>query len=170
MPKPILFLVSLALACLSACSDYSLSVNERTVYQPSQIFSDYRLDDPALRACVQQALVDQGATRASDLKDLNCNDAGIRTLAGLDVFDGLERLSLNNNLISEITPLYNIPSLRLLQLTNNRLQTVSSQFCTIGLKTISLFGNAGLDCRRLPALSDCGITLAAVPAHCESSP
>lgn len=159
----------LTAALIAGCGDYSLSVNERVVYEPATLFGDYRLDDPALRDCVAQAIRDQGAARASDLQDLNCSDAGIRSLAGLEVFSGLQRVKLDNNLLSELTPLYDMKQLQELYLRNNRLQTVSSQFCTIGLKQIALAGNDSLDCGRLDALEACGVRLTDIPTHCATS-
>jgi len=150
----------------SGCSDYRISVNDRTVYEPVALFTDYRIDDAALRACVEQAIRDTMATRANQLKDLNCANAGIRSLTGINVFTGLERVRLDDNHISDLTPLFDLRSLALLQVRNNQLSNAPSQFCLTGLQRLAIEGNAALHCESLATLKACGVTLESAPAHC----
>ena len=77
----------------------------REVFSPLPLFSDYATADAALAACVQQAIEDQRVTRAEELKDLKCSKAGVASLAGIELFTGLQRLGLDGNRIASVAPL-----------------------------------------------------------------
>jgi len=156
----------LALGLLGGCQDYSFSVNEKTLYEPPRLFSDFSIDDATLRACVEQAIRDGRVTAADQLRELNCSSAGIRSLAGLESFSGLRQLGFDRNLIEDLSPLYALKTLELLQVRENRLRMLSSQLCTTGLKRIAVAGNANLDCKALDELEGCGIQILDAPEHC----
>ena len=154
---------------LPGCRGYSYTLNERVVYEPPKLFRDYRIDDANLRACVMQAIEDQRITAAAALQDLNCSNAGILELGGIEVFTQLRRLGLDGNKISDITPLLGLRQLELLQLHDNSLRRVGTQLCEGAKKKVALAGNAALDCARLPALAACGVQLLDVPEHCAAA-
>lgn len=163
---PTIAAFGLLLGLQSGCQNYSFNINEKTLYDPPRFFSDFRIDDPTLRACVEQAIRDGRITTAEQLGSLNCSSAGIRSLAGLESFTGLRQIGFDRNLIDDLSPLYALKGLELLQVRENRLRVVSSQLCTTGLKRIAVAGNANLDCTGLDELEKCGIQILDAPAHC----
>ena len=111
-PQPIkTALVALMTMLVLGCSNYDVSVNERTVYTTEPLFADFDIADPALNQCVSEAVERKKVTSASRLVELNCNARGIENLAGIGVFTGLEQLQLADNAISDISPLVPLSSL-----------------------------------------------------------
>ena len=51
-------LFSTLVALLSACADYEFRVNERVVYTPLPLFSDFTVSDAALHNCLVQTIED----------------------------------------------------------------------------------------------------------------
>ena len=47
-------------AICAACANYEFTVNEKVVYPPLPLFSDYALADAALQQCVTQSIEDSG--------------------------------------------------------------------------------------------------------------
>lgn len=130
-----------ALFLLSACESYDFTVNDKLVYTPKPLFSDFDTPDAALDDCIKQGIIDAKITSASELTSLNCSHAGIESLQGLSAFEGLTHLKLSSNKIRNLAeiakistlqelylddnvvvdpvPLYRLPALRLLDLTHN---------------------------------------------------
>ena len=136
-------LISL-LGTLTGCDRYLVTFNEQPVYTPPVLFTGYDINDPALRSCVAQTIVDAGIHRAKNLSGLNCSAAGIAQLDGLEIFGSLETLILANNDIIRIEPLLKMPS----------------------LITVDLTGNPSLDCTLINNLSTRGIRIT-LPGHCQ---
>ena len=155
-----------AVIALGACQGYSYTLNQRTVYEPPKLFNDYAIADDALRACVAQAIEDGHITQADALLDLNCSNAGIANLAGIEVFAKLRRLGLDDNRITDLAPLHALKQLELVQVRNNALRGVSTQLCEGATKQLALAGNGSLECAVLAAVSACGVKLIDAPAHC----
>jgi len=153
---------------LAGCIGYDYKLNERVVFQGPRLFVDYAIADEHLRACVAQAISDNRITRPEALEDLNCSQAGIASLAGLEVFTGLRRLGLDGNAISDLAPLYPLRQLELLQLRGNRIAALDARLCQGAAKRIALAGNEALACADIAKLQACGARLIDVPAHCAS--
>ncbi len=153
---------------LAGCMGYDYKLNERVVFQGPRLFVDYAIADEHLRACVAQAISDNRITRPEALEDLNCSQAGIASLAGLEVFTGLRRLGLDGNAISDLAPLYPLRQLELLQLRGNRIAALDARLCQGAAKRIALAGNEALACADIAKLQTCGARLIDVPAHCAS--
>ena len=153
---------------LAGCMGYDYKLNERVVFQGPRLFVDYAIADEHLRACVAQAISDNRITRPEALEDLNCSQAGIASLAGLEVFTGLRRLGLDGNAISDLAPLYPLRQLELLQLRGNRIAALDARLCQGAAKRIALAGNEALACADIAKLQACGARLIDVPAHCAS--
>ena len=159
--------VAALLVCLLvSCSDYTWTVNEKVVYAPPELFSDFSVNDTGLSGCINQAIADQQLERAEQLESLRCSDAGIIDVAGLEKFSGLRRLNLDNNHIVDIAPLALLPRLQLLHLRSNKLTTVAPLICAARLSEIALAGNDELVCSDLSYLEDCEISVSDAPAHC----
>ncbi len=131
---------------LLGCSGYQLTVNERVVYTPEELFADYQIEDEALAACVEQVIADNKITSAVSLEELNCSRAGITSLQGLESFAGLIRLKLTNNAIVSVQPLLEMQRLSVLQLE----------------------GNAELNCEELGLLQRRLSLTVGAPRHCAS--
>ena len=119
----------ITLGLLTSCSDYTWTLNERVVHVPPELLSDIRVSDEALRDCLQQAIKDQDVERVGQVELLNCSDAGISSLAGLEQFNGLQRINLDDNRIVEGDALALLPRLQLVNLRNNSLTTVAPLIC-----------------------------------------
>ena len=65
------------LVLLSACESYDFKVNDKVVYSPQPLFSDFEVPDEGLRGCLEQAIADGGISAGTQLSILNCNHAGI---------------------------------------------------------------------------------------------
>ena len=119
----ILILFSL-LMTLFACDRYQVTLNDRELYRPPIIFTDYAISDAALRGCVGQAIVDEAIGEPEQLEQLNCSYAGISNLSGLGRFSQLKSINLSNNNLRNLRPLMFFGSLETLNLANN-----SELFC-----------------------------------------
>lgn len=150
------------LPLLGACQGYDFTVNDKVVYRAPVLFSDFAVGDPALRQCLQQAIVDAAITRAEDLTSLNCSHAGIETLDGLATFDGLTALRLSSNRIRNLVELNRMTSLQTLYLDNNRVVDPVPLYSLPRLTQLDLSGNPGLQCPRQGKLAG----KALLPDHC----
>ncbi|RLQ21938.1 leucine-rich repeat domain-containing protein [Seongchinamella sediminis] len=157
------FLITLLLLS-GGCSDLDFKVNDRVVYSPRPLFSDFELADPALQACVEQAVADQKVTLARELTSLNCSHAGISSLEGLELFTGLQQLKLSANEIRNLAPLGKLSLLETLYLDNNQVVDPVPLYELLSLKTLDLAGNGSLQCpagNALFRLDDLSL-----PRHC----
>ncbi|HDY82359.1 MAG TPA: hypothetical protein ENH48_05320, partial [Halieaceae bacterium] len=109
-------LVCLLLALLSACESYDFTVNDKVVYRPQPLFTDFEVPDPALRGCLEQAIVDGGISVASQLSALNCSHAGIASLDGIASFPGIKILRLSSNDVRNLVEISSITTLEELYL------------------------------------------------------
>ncbi len=162
MPRWILF--ALLLATSGGCSNYDLTVNEKVVYTPRPLFSDFTVTDDGLRTCIEQAIIDQQVTRPNELLVLNCSAAEIGSLDGLGLFTGLRQLSLASNQIEHLHPLAALSSLESLDLTNNRIVDPVALYELLSLRVLDLSGNPQLQCPGHNALFQLDQLI--LPAHC----
>ncbi|MAT93837.1 MAG: hypothetical protein CME59_14695 [Halioglobus sp.] len=149
---------------LAACQGYDIKVNDRVVYSPPPLFTGFDIADPALRACVEQAIVDQSVTAPAELVDLNCAHAGITDLGGLSVFTGLRRLRMSANGIRNLVELNRLDELRELYLDDNRIVDPVPLYGLSALDHLDLSGNPDLQCPRDAALA--GVKTLQLPNHC----
>jgi Leucine-rich repeat (LRR) protein len=151
---------------LGSCADYTFTVNERVVYTPAPLFSDYEISDAALAECVEQHIADLAATAADSLEVLNCSHAGVADLAGIQVFAQLRQLKLSNNSINELQPLADMAALQELYLDGNALESIVPIRDLPELEFLDLGENPELRCEELDALREhTGLALRP-PAHC----
>ena len=131
---------------LAACENYDFKVNERVVYSPRPLFTDFEVTDPALRACLEQAIADGVVTAAAQLKSLNCSHAGIKDLAGLSIFTGLNSLKLSSNKVRNLMELGSLTSLLDLYLDDNDIVDPVPLYQLPALQVLDLSGNPQLQC------------------------
>lgn len=136
---------------LTACG-YAVSVNDNIVYTPPSIFNDYRIADKNLANCVQQTIVDREVTSARDLKRLDCSNAGISSLAGLEIFIGIEELNLAENNIRTLDELKQLAQLRVLIVSDNSLNSIAPLLSLLKLQSLDVAGNTRLACEDIAQL------------------
>lgn len=112
-------LACLGLLMLTACNRYQITLNDQPVYTPPALFTSYSIEDSALATCVSQAIVDQNVRKADQLTQLDCSFAGVEGVSGLEVFTGLKRINLSNNQLQELSSLFFLDELTLVNLENN---------------------------------------------------
>ncbi len=119
MPRLILITIVLLVPLLTSCRNYLFTVNEREVYTPPKVFTDYRVVDAALGACLSQTLTDLNITRPAQLTRLVCTHANIADLSGLEIFTGLAQLNLAHNRLTDIKQLLYLNNLTGVDLSGN---------------------------------------------------
>jgi Leucine-rich repeat (LRR) protein len=137
---------------VSSCKNYSVSVNEKVVYTPPSIFKDFQIADQQLFDCVQQTIYDLHITRAEDLTQLNCSNAGIKSLLGLDKFFALKELNLADNKIADIAVIGNMGRLEVLKLSGNQIKNPAPLLHLLHLKNLDMQENPSMVCKDLAQL------------------
>ena len=153
----------------TGCSNlkkYDVTFNDRAVYSPQVLFSDYRINDKALSMCIEQAIKDFEVYSASGLEILNCSDAGIKSLLGLSQFKNLKRLKLSDNNIRNLVELSVMRDLIDVQLDGNQIVDSVPLTGLPLLEQVNLSRNTALQCDGLGKFpNDVNITR---PEHCQS--
>lgn len=138
------------LTCLlSGCKNYSISLNDNTLYTPAGIYKDFQIADAALRDCVTQTLFDEKITRAEDLTRLNCSNAGVKSLEGLGKFFALTEINLSENALVNIDELGKLGRLEILLLNKNAIQSTAPLLTLLHLRKLDLSSNPIQDCDNL---------------------
>lgn len=168
--KSIFFICALiSSVILTGCKDYSVSINERMVYTPAPIFSDYKIADTQLATCVAQTIADAHVTTAEELKRLNCSNAGIKSLAGLDKFFALEELNLADNQLVDISQIEPLGRLKIVILSGNNFKNVAPLLHLLHLQQLDIEDNKQLDCAdllQLVANAEQKLDIS-MPSHCK---
>lgn len=138
---------------IAGCKNYSVSVNENVVYTPPSIFKDYQLADAKLHDCVEQTIYDHHITKAEDLTRLNCSNAGITSLAGLETFFALKELNLSGNGLTDIHTIGQLGRLETLMLGNNKIRNAAPLLHLLHLKQMDLKDNPRMECKDLKQLT-----------------
>ena len=159
----------LSIACLNiaACANYEVSVNERTVYTPQPLFTDFRVADHRLQTCLDQTIKDAKITRASQLESLNCSHAGIQVLTGLTLFSEIKYLNLADNQIQETADLAMLGKLEQVVLRNNQLTRLPEALTWLAVEDIDVAGNPNLACEDLIQVQKNQTVNIKLPEHCQ---
>lgn len=155
---------SLLLLLLSACESYDFTVNDKVVYRPQPLFTDFEVPDPALRACLEQAISDNVVSAPSQLDTLNCSQAGITDLTGIATFTGLSSVKLSSNKIRNLVELGALTTLQQLYLDDNDVVDPVPLYQLPALGFVDLSGNPGLQCPRNNGLLR--VETVILPRHC----
>lgn len=162
--------IILGLALLVGCTEYNVSVNDRVVYTPEPLFSDYQLADDNLAGCVRQTIKDRKITRAGGLTRLQCTHAGIASLEGLGRFHSLKQLDLRHNKLTGLTALNKLGQLEVVLLKDNQLTDVAPLLKLLKLVELDVSGNPQAPCSDIEqaarAVRDNG-GMAILPEHCQ---
>jgi Leucine-rich repeat (LRR) protein len=125
---------------------YDITVNNVTVYEPAAPYTASGIEDPALAACLTQSLLDIDARAATDLAALNCSDAGIQSLTGLEQFTQIQSMKLSSNNIRNLLVIERLTALRQLWLDDNDVVDPIPVLRMTALKELNLTGNLRLQC------------------------
>ena len=157
----------LILLALAGCDKYDIKVNDRVVFTPRPLFSDFTIADTALAACIEQAIVDRNITSAAELSALNCSHAGIKDLAGIATFTGLTQLKLSANEIRNLVELAQLSLLQDVYLDENQVVDPVPLYQLPALNTLDLSGNAKLQCPAASAFVR--LEKLTLPEHCQGA-
>jgi hypothetical protein len=149
---------------LTACSSYDFTINDRVVYTPDPLFTDFDIPDPALRECVREAIDSNKVTVASELAAVECTNAGIDSLAGLATFTEIEQLTLSSNNIKDISELASLTVLQVLYLDNNKVIDAVPLYQLPALNRVDLSANPELRCPASGSLFRVDTVI--LPRHC----
>ena len=110
---------------------------------------------------------DVDALAAADLAALNCSDAGIQSLTGLEQFTQIQSMKLSSNNIRNLLIIERLTALRQLWLDDNDVVDPIPVLRMTALKELNLAGNLRLQC---PDPSDVPRHLSLnLPDHCTRS-
>jgi len=166
MPQRIRSIATVLTAlALASCGSYDFTINEKVVYSPKPLFSDFSLPDPALHRCVEQAVTQGKITKAGDLEILNCSHAGITDLEGLELFTGLSKLKLSFNKVQDIAALSALSKLEVLQLDTNHIVDARPLLQISALRELNLSANPQLICSS--AQNVIALDILELPRHCQ---
>lgn len=151
---------------VTACSKYSLTLNDGVVYTPAPLFKDYTIADQNLRNCVAQTIVDREIKTAQQLQRLVCTSAGIESLAGLDTFKQLRQLNLNSNALQDLNGITGLSKLEALDVSENSIKDASALLKLLSLKHLNIEQNATLRCAEIEQLASFSQAELKLPKHC----
>ena len=163
------FLLAVCLLCLSltSCTRYSLAINDKVVYTPPAIFTDFRLDDLNLQRCVDATIKENRITAAEQLQSLDCPDQEITSLQGLKIFANLKILGLANNRLQNIEAIAGLKQLEQLNLAGNDVRETGTLAELKTLQFLNLDGNQNLNCRELAHVRLPREDRLIAPRHCQ---
>ena len=152
------------LCILSGCESYDFTVNDKLVYTPKPLFSDFDTPDPALYDCIKQGIIDAKITGARQLTSLSCSHAGIENLQGLATFSGLTHLKLSSNKIRNLADLSAMTELQQLILDDNAVVDPVPLYRLPALRLLDLSENGTLQCPATTAFAL--VESLKLPRHC----
>ena len=140
---------------LPACShNYSFSVNNQAVFDPTGRLSNAELADPVLQGCVNIAIQQQNVQNLESLRVLSCGNSEVKTLKNIEKLAQLRFLDLSNNRIRELSSLTGLSLLGGLNLMNNAIVDTSPLLQMANLVSVNLVGNYNIPCQQLRTLKD----------------
>jgi len=149
---------------ITGCQQYDVTINDKLVYEPKRLFRDYNITDSALAACVTQAIIDEHVTEAIGLAQLNCSNAGVRSLDGLAIFSRLKGLKLSDNQIRNLVELSNLVQLETLILNKNSIIDPVPLRHMRALVVLDLTDNSALQCPQHGEFDH--VATLTLPEHC----
>ena len=128
----------------------------KVVFPANAQFSNIDFSDPLLAQCVESEAASNGWNSTGDVTSLNCQQAGITSLGGVQSFVNLETLNLSGSQVDDIFLLSALTNLQELDLSSiTGLTDIDTLLTLETLKTLHLngSGNGNLNCDDLDALS-----------------
>lgn len=145
--------VAALLISISACSqNYTVSVNNQAVFDPTGRLFNGDLADPDLQGCVNIAMQQQNLQNAELLRVLSCGSSEVETVEAIEQLAQLRFLDLSNNFIREVSPLQGLRLLGGLNLMNNEITDIGPLLNMTNLASVNLVGNNNIPCQQLLTL------------------
>ncbi len=142
-------------AVLAACGqNYSVSVNDRALFDPTGRLPTGEVADADLQGCINFALTQQNVESAAELPVLSCPGSEIRSLEAIRVLEQVRFLDLGDNAISNVTPLEDLPLLSAVNLSNNAITDAGPLLNIENLISLNLQGNEAISCQQVAALRE----------------
>ncbi|MEX0619287.1 MAG: leucine-rich repeat domain-containing protein [Pseudohongiellaceae bacterium] len=152
--KPAVFLlIALALSVSGCGRQYSVSINNRPVYDPAGTLNDVRVADADLQGCIN-FMASRMNTSSGQLTVLSCPNSNVQDLSGIEQLSLLRFLDLGNNNITSIEPVTALPRLSVLNVEDNPINDITLLATLPGLTSVNLSGVTGLRCSHLDQLQD----------------
>lgn len=162
MRKPLFVCLLLTMGC----QNYDVTINDTQVYGPKRLFTDFDVDDPALRECLQQQIADQRISGPLELEILNCSSAGIQSLQGLGLFAALKQVKFSDNGIRNLVELGQLAQLEVVVLDNNDIVDPVPLDQLGELRVLELSGNAKIQCPGQDRFA--AVAQLTLPEHCQA--
>ncbi len=144
---------AMALA-LGACNHrYSVSVNERVLYDPRADVTQVYFPDPGLQSCVNVRLRQQETSSLDDLTLLSCANLEIRSLEGITSLRNLEFIDLGGNMLTHLDELRRLNRLISVRAPDNPLTDISTLNAMRNVTSVVLTGSETIPCRQLDTLA-----------------
>jgi len=149
------FVAAALLILISACSsNYTVSVNNQAVFDPTGRLFAGDLADPDLQGCLNIAMQQQNTQDADLLRVLSCGSSEVDSLGNIEQLAQLRFLDLSNNFIRDLSPLQALRLLGGLNLMNNEVNDIGPLLNMANLASVNLVGNNNIPCQQLQALED----------------
>ncbi|WP_439135597.1 hypothetical protein [Pseudomaricurvus sp.] len=152
---------------LSACTQYQMTLNETVVHTPPGLLTDFDTEDPRLKSCLDQIIKDGNFTSFEQVTQLICSHAGLTSLKGIEVFQGLKQINLENNKLTSLKPLQYLSKIEVLKVNDNLLTQVSELLNLPRLKEVQLENNPKLACDDLLQLKQISSANLHLPKQCQ---
>ena len=114
-----LIFTAFIMTLLLSCADYEITLNDQPLQLRKPASVEFTVSDSALSRCLSETLKTQITIRIDDLDTLDCSFAGIKSLEGLEQFQGLVRVKLSGNELDDIRPLLSLGELTIADLEQN---------------------------------------------------
>jgi len=114
-----LIFTAFIITLLLSCADYEITLNDQPLQLRKPVSVEFTVSDSSLSRCLSETLKAQIAIRIDDLHTLDCSFAGIKSLEGLEQFQGLVRVKLSGNELDDIGPLLSLGELAIADLEQN---------------------------------------------------
>lgn len=160
----------LGIISLQSCTrQFSVSVNEQTLYDPRTQLPVAQLSDPGLQGCVNIALQQQQVQAINELSALSCASSEVIRLGGLQQLSALRFLNLSDNNIVDLNPLSALNQLSGLSLANNPITDAAALLSLPNLNVLNLLGSEAIPCSQLNLLEQKLGTGLQRPANCRNN-
>jgi Leucine-rich repeat (LRR) protein len=138
--------IILALALISGCNTYTLSLNNQPLYDPGNRLYTGEIKNADLQGCINFAIKQQNVKTSSELTILSCANSEISAVSDLTRLNQLRFLNLGNNKITDLKPLKQLRYLNGLNISNNSIKDIKPLLGLPSLITLNLIGNNEISC------------------------
>ena len=146
--------INLALALISGCSTYTLSLNNQPLYDPGDKLYTGEIKNADLQGCINIAIKQQNVKTSSELTILSCSSSEISALSDLTLLSQLRFLDLGNNKITDLKPLEQLRYLKGLNISNNSVKDITPLLSLPSLVTLNLIGNNEISCASIQKMKN----------------